>query len=134
MKHLYDGKRARYESLKMKLAKDRRDLENDHDQHQKQWKQREREYHYFFSLNEILKVNLKRTEVEEKWRSGHAETRSEFDCVRDLYEFTLTQDGNQEKILRLEQKQIKDIETESLKQVRSEIRSSFMYIICDNSL
>lgn len=120
MKHIFDGKRARYENYKAKLAKDRRDLEHDHDHHQKQWQQMERDYHHLFSLNEILKVSMKRLEVEDKeCRSGNTSPRNnDFNSLRDLYDHQLTLDGNLEKTLRLDQRKIKDVESDSLKQVR----------------
>jgi len=118
IKQVFDDKRARHEDLKMKLAKDRKDLEHDHDQHQKRWKQREREYHRFYSLNEILKVTRKRTKLEEEWRSGSAQIRQDFEFMGDFYERKLAQDGNLEKTLRLEQKKMKAHELENLKQKR----------------
>jgi hypothetical protein len=123
MKHIFDDKRARYENFKAKLAKDRRDLEHDHDQHQKQWQQMERDYHHLFSLNEILKVNIKQIEDEdEECRSRNALPRNnDSNFLRDLYERQLTLDGNLEKTLRIDQRKIKDVESDSLKQVRFEI-------------
>jgi hypothetical protein len=118
IKYIHESKKSTFDNLKIKLANERKELENDNDLFQRRWRTKEREYHYFLSVNELVGADIIKSNTEEIWRTGNGRLLPDFMSLKDLYEHKLDQDELLLKSLRMEQRKMKENESESQKQVR----------------
>ena len=102
----------------MRLAADRQHLEKECDILQDEWQEVERNYHYLTNANEIVKANLEKVQMENNWRNGVEKMLPDFKSLHDLYQNKLVQQENLAKQLRIEQRSLKENESEHMKQVR----------------
>ncbi len=113
----YQTNKKRYDKMSLRLAADRQQLEKECDKLQEEWQEEERNYHYLMNANEIVCANLDKVQMENNWRNGVEKMLPDFASLHDLYQNKLVQQENLAKQLRIDQRSLKENESEKMKQV-----------------
>jgi len=103
-------KKHQYDKVAFQLTNNRNALEKECEKLHEEWLDYDRNFHFLSAVNEIVRCNLSKVEMEERWSSKKERFLPDFKNLEDLYGHKFDQQEKLAKELRKKQRSIKENE------------------------